>query len=97
MRGDAGVGAANDDLFGGGEGTGVDVFHPTAAVADEVVVMAAKRIGQFVAGESLMKLQAAHDAQVTEELDGTVDRHAVDGAGGEFGVDFLDAERRLRV
>ena len=51
------MGPANNGLFGGGKGTGIDIFHLSAEVTDEVVMMAPpERVRQFVAGEALMEL-----------------------------------------
>jgi hypothetical protein len=73
-------------------GTGIDIFHSAAKVADEVMMMAAKGIRQLIAGKSLMKLQATNDAQVAEKLDRAVDRHPVDRTVAEATVDLFDAE-----
>ena len=48
--------AADDDLFGSGEGAGIDILDLAAEIADEMVMMAAEGIGQFVARESFVKL-----------------------------------------
>jgi hypothetical protein len=89
------VRAADNGLLGRGKGTGIDIFHFTAKVADEVMMMAAKGIRQLIAGKSLMKLQATNDAQVAEKLDRAVDGHPVNRTVTEAAVDLLNAERCL--
>jgi hypothetical protein len=77
MGRDTRVGPTDDGLLGRRQRTGIDIFHPTAQVADEVMMMAAEGIGHLIAGEALMKLQASNDAQVVEQLDRAVDRYPV--------------------
>ena len=86
---------ADNGLLGGCEGTGIDIFHSAAKIADEVMMMAAKGVRQLVAGKSLLELQATDDTQIAEQLDRAVDRHPVDRTVTEATVNLFDAERCL--
>ena len=97
MRGDARVRAPDNRLLGSCKGASIDIFYPAAQIADEVVMMAAKGVRQLVTREPLVELQAANDAQIAQELGRAVNRHAIDGAVAEAGMDLFDAKRRLRA
>jgi len=87
------MGAPGDGPLGGSEGTGVYIFHIPALIADEVMMMRPEPVRQLIAGESLLELQAAGNPQRTEDLDGSVDRDAIDRAVPQACVNLLDAER----
>jgi hypothetical protein len=56
MGRNARVRATGNGLLGRRKRTSFDIFHPTAQVANEVVMMAAEGIRQLISGEALMKL-----------------------------------------
>jgi hypothetical protein len=77
MGRDTRVCATGNSLLRRRKRTSIDVFHPTAQVADKVMMMAAEGIRQLIAGEALMKLQATNDTQIAEQLDRAVNRYPV--------------------